>query len=227
MNGESVRLTRSSRSLDTRPLRAFIITSICSFIACISTTTSGGVISVRDGRLTYCHSGLLGALLPFSPSWSRCSALVPSWSSSRIPCPAFWRSYSSKTQFCLVRHSTATIRVCTCLSRAVGRGSSSWTLLVVAIDRVSTMQLFVWEAFVMTYNSTTKRSHRRRQLMMPKKWAIRFQHACHQTCPIQKKTLQRVPVWYWPKTLRRLSQKKAPTMLESMSFREIVRTLVC
>ena len=34
VNGESVRLTRLSRSLDTRPLRAFII--------------GGGVISVRD-----------------------------------------------------------------------------------------------------------------------------------------------------------------------------------
>ena len=42
--------------------------------------------------------------------------------------------------------------------------------------------------------------------------------------PNIKKTLQRVPVWYRPKTLRRLSQKRAPTMLESMSFREIVRT---
>ena len=31
------------------------------------------------------------------------------------------------------------------------------------------MQLFVREAFVMTYNSTTKRSHKWRQLMMPKK----------------------------------------------------------
>ena len=30
-------------------------------------------------------------------------------------------------------------------------------LLVVAIDRVNTMQLFVREAFAMTYNSTTKR----------------------------------------------------------------------
>ena len=206
MNGESVRLTRSSRSLDTRPLRAFIITSICSFIACISTTTSGGVISVRDGRLTYCHSGLLGALLPFSPSWSRCSALVPSWSSSRIPCPAFWRSYSSKTQFCLVRHSTATIRVCTCLSRAVGRGSSSWTLLVVAIDRVSTMQLFVREAFAMNYKSTTKpiptnganwwcrKSHQ---------WATRFLHTQNSTYTIKREDLTKstsvVPAKYPPK----------------------------
>ena len=55
-------------------------------------------------------------------------------------------------------------------------------------------------------------------------WATRFQHAWYQTCPTQKKTLQRVPVWYRPKTLWRLSQKRAPTMLESMSFREIVRT---
>ena len=34
VNGESVLFTKSLRSLDTRPLRVFIITSICSFIAC-------------------------------------------------------------------------------------------------------------------------------------------------------------------------------------------------
>ena len=125
VNGESVRLTRLSRSLDTHPLRAFIITSICSFIACISATIGGRVISMRDGRLTCCHFGLLGALLPSGPSWSLRSALVPSWSSSGIPCPAFWCSYSSKTWFCLVRQSTAAIRVYTFLLRAVGRNSSS------------------------------------------------------------------------------------------------------
>ena len=125
VNGESVRLTRLSRSLDTHPLRAFIITSICSFIACISATTDGRVISVRDGRLTCCCSGLPGALLPSGPSWSRCSVLVPSWSSSGIPCPTFWCSCCSKTWFFLVRHSTAVVRVYTCLSRAVGCFSSS------------------------------------------------------------------------------------------------------
>ena len=82
VNGESVQLTRMSRSLDIRSLRAFIITFICSFIACISMTTGGGVISVRDGRLTFCRFGLLGALLPSGPSQFRHSTLVPSWSSS-------------------------------------------------------------------------------------------------------------------------------------------------
>ena len=155
VNSESIRLTRSSRSLDTHPLRAFIITSICSFIACISVTICGGAISVRDGRLIFCRSDLLGALLPFGPSQSRHSALVPSWSSSWVLCPAFlWRNYSSKSWFCLVRRSTAAARVYTCLSRAIARGSSPWMLLVVAIDWVSTMQLFVREAFAMTYKST-------------------------------------------------------------------------
>ena len=68
VNGESVQLTRSARLLDTRPLRVFIITFICSFIACISAATGGGVTSVRDGRLTFCCFGLLGALLPSDPS---------------------------------------------------------------------------------------------------------------------------------------------------------------
>ena len=77
VNGESVLFTKSSRSLDTRPLRAFIITSICSFIPCISTTI-GGVVSMRDGRLSFCRSGLLGVLLPSGLSCSLHSELS-SW----------------------------------------------------------------------------------------------------------------------------------------------------
>lgn len=142
VNGESVRLTRSSRSLDTRPLRTFIITSICSFIACIFATIGGGVASMRDGRLIFCHSSLLGVLLPSSPSRSRRSALVSSRSSFGISCLDFRRSCFSKTWFCFVRHSMAAVKIYTCFSRAVDRGSSFWTLLVVAIDQVSTMQLF-------------------------------------------------------------------------------------
>ena len=155
VNGELVQLTRSSRTLDTRPLRAFIITSIHSFIACISATTGGGVISVRDGRLAFCRSGLLGVLLPSGPSRSHRSVLVPSRSSFRILCPAFRHSYSSKTWFCWMRHSMAAIRVCTYLLRAVSCGLPSWTLLMVAIDRVSTMQLFVKEELAVTYNTTS------------------------------------------------------------------------
>ena len=82
VNGESVQLTRSSRSLDTCPLRAFIITSICSFIACIFATTGGRVISVKDGMLKFCRFSLLEALLPSGPSRSRHLTLVASWSSS-------------------------------------------------------------------------------------------------------------------------------------------------
>ena len=76
MNRESVRLTRSSRSLDTRPLKAFIITSICSFIAYIFATTRGGVASMRDGRLTFCRSNLLRALLPSGPFWVPCKVFL-------------------------------------------------------------------------------------------------------------------------------------------------------
>ena len=68
VNSESVRLTRSSRSLDTHPLRAFIMTFICSFIAFISAIIGGGAVSVREGRLTFCRSDLLGALLAWGPS---------------------------------------------------------------------------------------------------------------------------------------------------------------
>ena len=38
---------------------------------------------------------------------------------------------------------------------------------------------------------------------------------------------QKAQVGYRPKTLQRLSQKRALTMLESLSFIEIVRTLIC
>ena len=123
------------------PLRAFIIISICSFIACISVKTGGGVASTRGGMLTFRHSSRLGALLPSGPSRFSHSALE-SPRSSAISLSAFRCSCSSKTWFCLVRRSMAAVRTCTYFSRVVGCGSSSGTLLMVAIDRVSTLQLF-------------------------------------------------------------------------------------
>ena len=193
VNGESIRSTRLSRSLDTRPLRAFIITSICSFIACISAITCGGIISMRDGRLIFCRSDLLGALLPFGPSRSCHLTLVPSWSSSWLSCPTFlWRNCFSKLWFCLVRRSMATTRVYTCLSRAVAHGSSPWTLLVVAIDRVSTMQLFVHEAFSMTYKSTTKpipTDNANWWFRKSHQWAIQHLHTRNSTCTIKREDL--------------------------------------
>ena len=68
MNGESVQWTRSSRSLDTRPLKAFIMKSILSFIICISATIWGRAISIPVGRLVSCCSCLLRAwpfLVPY------------------------------------------------------------------------------------------------------------------------------------------------------------------
>ena len=40
-------------SVNSCPLRAFIITSICSFIACISAAIGGGAVSMRDGMLKF------------------------------------------------------------------------------------------------------------------------------------------------------------------------------
>ena len=68
VKGESVRWTNSSRSFDSRRLRAFIMKSILSFIICISVTICDGVVSVTDGQLVSCRSSLLGALLPSGPS---------------------------------------------------------------------------------------------------------------------------------------------------------------
>ena len=140
VNGELVRWTRSSRSLDTRPLRAFIIKSIHSFIIYISATMWRGAVSVTDGWLMSCRSGLRGALLPSSHSQSLLSTPVPSWSSSWVPITAFFcYSCSSRSWFCLVRRFTTTVRVWSCRSRVVGRNLSPWLLVVVAIEWVSTM----------------------------------------------------------------------------------------
>ena len=142
VNSESVLFTKSSRSLDTRLLRAFIITSICSFIACTFATIGDGVVSMRDRRLKFCCCSLLDALLPSGLSGSPRLELS-SYLSSRTLCPAsLWHNCSSRSWFCFMRRSTAVMRVWTSLSKAVDRGGSSpWTLLVVAIERVSTMQL--------------------------------------------------------------------------------------
>ena len=58
-----------------------------------------------------------------------------------------WPSCSSKSWFCLVRHSTFAARVYSCLLRAVVHGSSP-LLLLVAIERVSAIQHFVWEVVI-------------------------------------------------------------------------------
>ena len=203
-NGEFVQWTSSLRSLDTCHLRAFIIKSIHSFIICISTTMCGGAVFAVDGWLVSCRSYLLRALLPSGPSRSLLSVLVPSCSFSWLLGPAsLWRSCSSKSWFYLVRHSTATVRVCTCLSRAVVRGSS---LLLVAIKRVTTIQLFVREVVVwnLAYflfsidgaNWWCWKSSVNYTVLM----CLR-QHL-HNT---EKENFERVSVWYWPKTLRRLS----------------------
>ena len=113
----------------------------------------GGIMLMMDGRLVSCCSSLPGTLLPFGSSWFLLSMLVPSWSSSWVlRFTFFWRNYSSRSWFCLVRRSMATVRVWTCLSRAVVRGSSPWTSLVVSIEWVSTMQLFVRKVIVWLIN---------------------------------------------------------------------------
>ena len=75
VNSELVLFTKSSRSLDTCPLRALIITSICFFIACISATIGGRAVSMRDERLKFRRSGLLSVLLPSGLSGSPRSKL--------------------------------------------------------------------------------------------------------------------------------------------------------
>ena len=152
VKGESVWWTSSLRSFDTRPLRAFIMKSIISFIICISTTLCGGAIFATDGRLLSCRSCLLRALLPSSPSRFHLlvvyCGLVPSCSSPwLLGLVLLWCSCFSKSWFCLVRRSIATARVYIYLLRVVMRGSPSW-LLLVAIQRVSTIQRFNCEMVI-------------------------------------------------------------------------------
>ena len=122
--------------------------SIRSFIICISTTMYGGAVFATDGWLVSCRYCLLGALLPSGPSWFLFLTLVPFCSSLWLLGPAFlWPKCSSRSWFCLIRHSTIAAWVCTYLSRAVVHGSSPW-LLLFAIKQMSTIQLFVWEVVV-------------------------------------------------------------------------------
>ena len=104
----------------------------------------------EDGGWSCIHEGWDAYVLPLQSAWG----VTSFWSFAVSPLStrvsqvfyillfAFRCSCFSKTWFCLVRRSTAAVRTCTCFSRAVGCGSSSGTLLMVAINRVSTMQLF-------------------------------------------------------------------------------------
>ena len=171
----------------------------------------GGVASVREGMLEFRLSVLLGSLLPSCFSSPLLSELSP-WFSSWTLCPGFLcRNCSSRSWFCFVRRSTAAARVWNCLSNAVGLGGSSlWTTLVVAIERVSTMQLLC-PGGDNGLNCHDQPSLRRRQLMMPKSSPVRctilalvvvaYKREQH------KNTLQKAPVWSRPNTLRRLNQK--------------------
>ena len=109
-------------------------------------------VFAMNGQLVSCCSCLFRALLPSGPSRSLLSTvysgLVPFCSFPWLLGPVFlWRSYSSRSWFCLVRRSTTVTRVYTCLSRLVVRSSSPW-LLLVAIERVSTIQLLIWEVVI-------------------------------------------------------------------------------
>ena len=186
VNGESMRLTRSSRLLDTRPLRGFIITSICSFITCISAKIGGGVASTRDGMLTFRRSNRFGALLPFGPSWSRCSALES---------PGILPYYCLPSDIAvLLRPGSAWwgIRwpqsgpVLAFLEQSVVAHLPEHCWWLPSIEWVP-CNSFVGGALAVAYE-TTHRSHRRRQLMMLGKSPVRYtaNTRSNDTCITQK-----------------------------------------
>ena len=179
--------------------------SILSFIICISATICNGAVFETDGRLVSCCSCLLKALLPSSPYRSLLWALVPSYSFLwLLGLTSLWHSCSSKLWFCLIKRSTAATRVYTYLSRAVVRGLSSW-LLLVAIEWVNTIQVFVWEVVIwlllFSFPQTAPTDD-----VKNRQWVAQSSRALDRTCETEtKKTLQRVPMWYRPNTLQRLS----------------------
>ena len=59
------------------------MTSICSFIACISARKGGGAVSMREGMLKFRRSGLLGSLLPSGLSGPLRSELSPGFPPGR------------------------------------------------------------------------------------------------------------------------------------------------
>ena len=172
VNGELIQWTSMSKLVDIQPFKAFIIKSIFSFIVCISCTMCKMLISSLEERLVSYWSCLLTMLLS---SWSSLSW----WSFVRgrlllrlsLSCVSLWsfNSYSFRYSNCCsnlwfrwVSHSIAAARVCTFLFNALGGLLVSW--LVVAIDRVRTIQLFVIETTIWLITH----SHKWRQLMMHK-----------------------------------------------------------
>ena len=164
----------------------------------------GGTMSVTNGWLVSCCFGLLGTLLPFSPSWFLLSALMPSWSSSWIlRFVFFWHNYSFRSWFCLVRCFTAAMRFWIYLLSGVVRGSSPWTSLMVAIERVSTMQLFVLEAIVRLINRKSPQTAPTDDAKKNHQWATQSSHTRSKTCATKREYLTEstgvVPAKYPPK----------------------------
>ena len=87
------------------------------------------------------HCYLLVLLGPSFQCWCPFAPLRDCWAQHPfgVAIPRSW--------FCLLRRSTATARVYTCLLRVVMRGSSP-LLLLVAIELVSTIQLSVWKVVI-------------------------------------------------------------------------------
>ena len=135
-----------------------------------------------EGRLVSCWSRLLTALLSSWSSlywWSFVEGR--SLSCSSLSCSSFW-SFSSQSfryfnirsnsWFRWVGRSIAAARVCTCLSNALGGFPVSW--LVVAINRVKTIQLFVFETTIWLITH----SYRRCQLICTKIISELIVHSC-------------------------------------------------
>ena len=98
MNGELVQRTSPSKLVDTRPLMAFVVISIFSFIICISWAIRIALTSILEGQLVSSGSSLMLEMLLFlvfpflpGPSWVDDYHFVRQHSAYRIGLPSVAR----------------------------------------------------------------------------------------------------------------------------------------
>ena len=121
------------------------------------------------------------------------------WSSGC--CSFHWPNFHSSSWFRWVSRSTATIRVCTCLSKALGRFPISW--LMVAIDHLDHATLCLRRGDMVNHSFPTNGTNWW-CTKLPMSWS-----SIHVPMGVpeeqKRRTKQRAPVRCQPKTLWRLS----------------------
>ena len=112
-------------------------------------------------------------------------------------CSFHWPNFRSSSWFCWVSRSTATARVCTCLSKTLGRFLISW--LMVAIDCLDHATLCLRSGDMIDHSVLTDGANW---------WCIKSSvtwSSIHVPMGVPKeqkrRTKQRAPIGCWPKAL--------------------------